>query len=242
MTKLYKRSEILFAVSLITVYVVGGSIADSLSESIGMAKSVTAVFFILMSAVIFLWIKKNGHMERFGLCPSVLPPVRLLYYIPLAVLSSVNLWFGLRMGMPIPETVFYVISMICVGFLEEVIFRGFLFRAMEKDGVRSAIAVSSITFGVGHIVNLFNGSGAGVVENLCQIISAVCIGFLFVTVFYKSGSLIPCIISHSVINSLSAFVNDAAVTDGVNVALSLFMCVLSASYAVAIMRAPPRER
>jgi hypothetical protein len=38
--------------------------------------------------------------------------------------------------------------------IEEVIFRGFLFKALQKDKLSVAIIVSSVTFGFGHIVNL----------------------------------------------------------------------------------------
>ena len=40
MTKLYKKSEILFAILWIVAYVVLSSLADQLSESIGVIKSV----------------------------------------------------------------------------------------------------------------------------------------------------------------------------------------------------------
>lgn len=93
--------------------------------------------------------------------------------------------------------------MINVGFIEEIIFRGFLFKMMAKDNIKSAIIVSSITFGIGHIVNLLNG--ADLIPTLMQICYAVSIGYLFVTIFYKSKSLIPCIITHSLINALSIF-------------------------------------
>lgn len=33
--------------------------------------------------------------------------------------------------------------------------------------------MSSVTFGMGHIVNLFNGSGAKLVSNLCQVKYAI---------------------------------------------------------------------
>ena len=42
---------------------------------------------------------------------------------------------------------------------------------MEKDNVKSAIAVSAITFGMGHIVNLFHG--ADVLPTLMQICYAL---------------------------------------------------------------------
>ena len=74
---------------------------------------------------------------------------------------------------------------------------------MAKDNIKSAIIVSSITFGIGHIVNLLNG--ADLIPTLMQICYAVSIGYLFVTIFYKSKSLIPCIITHSLINALSIF-------------------------------------
>lgn len=74
---------------------------------------------------------------------------------------------------------------------------------MAKDNIKSAIIVSALTFGIGHIVNLFNG--AELIPTLVQICYSISIGYLFVIIFYKSKSLIPCIITHSLINSLSIF-------------------------------------
>ena len=93
--------------------------------------------------------------------------------------------------------------MINIGFIEEIIFRGFLFKMMEKQSVKIAIHVSAITFGIGHIINLLNG--ADFIPTLMQICYAISIGYLFVIIFYKSKSLIPCIITHCIINSLSIF-------------------------------------
>ncbi len=67
--------------------------------------------------------------------------------------------------------------------MEEVIFRGFLFKAICKTNVKQAIIISSVTFGFGHIVNLLNGRD--IPETLIQICYAVAIGFLFYNYFYK---------------------------------------------------------
>lgn len=91
--------------------------------------------------------------------------------------------------------------MINVGFIEEVIFRGFLFKMMAKENVKRAMIVSALTFGIGHIVNLLNG--AEFVSTIMQVCYAVCLGYLFVVIFYKSKFLIPCIVIHGVINSLA---------------------------------------
>ena len=93
--------------------------------------------------------------------------------------------------------------MLNVGFIEEIIFRGFLFKMMAKSNVKSAIIVSSITFGIGHIVYLLNG--ADFIPTLLQICYAMAIGYLFVTIFYKSKSLNPCIVAHCFINASSIF-------------------------------------
>lgn len=112
----------------------------------------------------------------------------------------------------LPETVCRIVCMLCVGFLEEVIFRGLLFTAIAKDNVKSAVVISSVTFGIGHIINLFNGSGMELVSNLCQIVFATAVGFLLVTIFYRGGSLLPCILVHSAINTLGTFASDAGLT------------------------------
>ena len=84
---------------------------------------------------------------------------------------------------------------------------------MARTNVKSAIIVSSLTFGIGHIVNLFNGQQP--IETLVQIVFAVAVGFTLVIIFYKGRSLLPCILFHSINNSLSAFekTNEEAVVN-----------------------------
>jgi len=135
------------------------------------------------------------------------------------------------MNMPTGETVCYVMSMLLVGFAEEIIFRGFLFRAMEKDGRKAAVIVSSVTFGIGHMVNLINGSGAQLLPNLLQVCYAVAAGYLFVTIFLKTQSLYPAIVTHSAVNALSAFSRGDSMGNGALIVSALALFVLSAAYA-----------
>ena len=119
------------------------------------------------------------------------------------LLVLVNFIGGIGINNSFSEILFYMLSMICVGFLEEIIFRGFLFKMMAKDNLKLAIVVTTITFGIGHILNLFNG--AEFIPTLIQICYAMAGGYLFVMVLIKSKSLWPCIITHSLLNSLSIF-------------------------------------
>ena len=68
------------------------------------------------------------------------------------------LWGGFAPAYSGAALVFAVLSMLLVGYVEEILFRGFLFKALiPKDGVKIAVIISSVTFGIGHIVNLLAG-------------------------------------------------------------------------------------
>lgn len=236
MKKLYEKSEIWFAVLWIIVYVVAGSVADSVSESLGVLKSVTAPLFIILSVFLFVWVKKNDLSEKFGLCAFTGNLKNYLFFIPLVLIASASLWSGIAVTFTPVECVLRVVSMVGVGFLEEIIFRGFLFKAMCRNNVKAAIAVSSITFGIGHIVNLLNGQAS--FETLCQICYAVAIGFVFTIIFYKGKSLLPCIITHACVNSLSTFSAEDSQTSLIIV--TVVLCVVSVGYALWIIKKEPK--
>lgn len=242
MTKLYRKSEIAFAILWIVAYVVLSSLADQLSESIGIVKSATAALHIAMSLILFFWIAKNGLGVKYGFCRPKLPAERFLFYIPLAVIASASLWNGISPRFGFPGTLLYVISMCCVGFLEEVIFRGLLFRAMEKDNRRTAIIVSAVTFGLGHIVNLLNGSGRNLASSAFQIVFAVMVGFVLVLIFCRGGSLIPCIVFHSVNNALGAFEAQGAMDPRLETALNAaLIVVVLGGYLIWLAKAFPKK-
>ena len=230
--KLYEKSQIVFAVAWIIAYVVLASTGDHISEALGISKINTLPILIAMSAILYFFVRKNGLAEKYGLCKPRLPAAKMLYYIPLLVLLTANLWYGVAMNMSPPETVLYILSMFCVGFLEELIFRGLLFQAMAEDGVKTAIIVSSVTFGIGHIVNLINGSGAELLPNLLQVMYAVAVGFAFVMIYCKTKSLLICIITHSVFNGLSAFVNEAVMTPQRQIISGVLLAVIAGGYAL----------
>ena len=236
MNRLYKKNELLFSLVWIAVYVFGLSVADNLSKTLGMEKIITVVMSILLSVILFVWMQNNNLFRKYGLCRPQIPASKMLYYIPLIFMISVNLWYGVSMNLSIAETVFYIISMLAVGFLEEIIFRGLLFQAMCKDGVKTAVIVSSITFGMGHIVNLFNGSGADLLSNVLQVGYAIAVGFLFTIIFYKTKSLLACIGTHSILNALSVFGNETAMTAEKEIISAAALAGISILYTIYILK------
>ena len=229
---LYDKSKIWFAVLWIIAYCVLLSAGDALSAWIGIDKSVTLAIGILLSAILLMFLKKNGLFLDFGLCAPKTSAKSMLYYIPILVMLTANLWYGVSLNCGALEIVLYILAMLCVGFLEEVIFRGLLFEAMRKDSVKAAIIVSSVTFGIGHIINLINGSGAELLPNLLQVVYATAAGFMFVMMYYKSKSLLVCIAAHGVFNALSVFADEANATTEMRILTAVLLAVITGSYAL----------
>ena len=199
MKKIIEKHENLVCYLLIAIYVVVNSYC---MQNFGLTDYRSAIINMVFSIVLVVLIISSKRVSYYGLT-GVTNLKGYLYFIPLLLIVSVNLWNGFNINNTSSEIVFHILTMLNVGFIEEIIFRGFLFKMMAKSNVKSAIIVSSITFGIGHIVNLLNG--ADFIPTLLQICYAMAIGYLFVTIFYKSKSLIPCIVAHCFINASSIF-------------------------------------
>ena len=242
MRKLYEKNELRFAIAWIVVYCVLQSLANPLNDAIGIGYAASAAFCILQTVMLFTFIRKNDLQQRYGLCRPSVPAGRFLYYVPLLILASGNLWNGVAVNYAPAETACRIVCMLCVGFLEEVIFRGLLFTAIAKNNIRSAVVISSVTFGIGHLINLFNGSGVDLVSNLCQIVFAIAVGFLLVTIFYRGGSLLPCIIGHAAINTLGTFANDADLTTEMHLIHLAVLIAITAAYTLILTRTLPKKQ
>lgn len=199
MKKIFDKNETLFSILVIIIYLVSNSI---FLDKFDMFSWQTMTLNICLSLFILLFICIFKLWNYFNL-KKIPNPKKFLYFIPLFILMSINLWGGIKIDNSLSEIIFYMVSMLFVGFLEEIIFRGFLFKMLEKDSLNVAILVSSLTFGVGHIINLF--TGADPFFTILQIIYATATGYLFAIIVVKGKSLWPCIITHSIVNALSVF-------------------------------------
>lgn len=230
----YDKNELGFSIIWIIAYCILASIGDNISDELGIAKVITLPILLVLSLILFLFIKRNNLTEKYGFCKADIAASKMLFYIPVIILLTANMWHGFRVNMSLLETILYILSMFCVGFLEELIFRGLLFNAMLKNGKNSAIIVSSVTFGVGHIINLINGSGAELLPNLLQVVYAIAVGFMFMMIYYRTKSLLPCIITHGVFNALSAFANETGLTSKEQIISCILITLISGAYALYI--------
>ena len=234
MRKLYEKNEILFAVLWILLYcVILGTIRGNFGdESIHMLLAL-----LVFTAGIAAFVKGNHLEEKYGLAGWLKDMKKYLFFIPMWVLATGNIWGGFKPSYQGTALVIAALSMTLVGYVEEMIFRGFLFRAMlAEDKPARAILVSAVTFGIGHIINLFNGQGG--FSTVMQIIFAISWGLILTMVCYKSGSIIPCIIAHSMIDVLSVFAADNELFDWIYVGATIVTAVV---YCVYLRRLPSAE-
>ena len=199
MRKLYEKKPVLFAVLFIVLYCavtipIRGEYGDGSIQSL-LGLSAVAAAIAVVSSLIPLW-------KRLGVAAKPQNVRLCLCFLPMILLATGNVWDGFVMHYNDAALWYAIGSMALVGFVEEMIFRAFLFRALlRKDGPRVAVIVSAVTFGIGHIVNLL--AGIPTAENLMMVVFAVAWGFVFTMVYYKSGSLLLCILIHAVVDVLS---------------------------------------
>ena len=232
MKRVYEKNKLHHALIWIGIYIVLSIFADQVSDMVGIQKLFTEPLLIGISVMLWRFIQKEGLSQAFGLTAFCGNLKEYLFFIPLAVIASCNLWNGVRMNFSLPETVLYIVSMLCAGFVEEVIFRGFLLRAILGKKVLQALFVSGLTFGLGHIVNLLNG--ADFLPTLLQVGYAFAVGFLFAVIVYKGKSLYPCILTHSFLNATSAFAVERSRSN--TILISMILCIISAGYILYLLK------
>lgn len=199
MKKFFEKHETVFCILLIITYIVSNSVCIQIFGQTGYVSVIVNTVLSVFLIGIMVILKRISY---YGLT-KIKDAKKYLYFLPLVFIVSVNLWNGFNINNSKSEIVFHILTMLNIGFIEEIIFRGFLFKMMAKNNVKSAIIVSAITFGIGHVINLLNG--ADLIPTIMQICYATSIGYLFVIIFHKSKSLVPCIVTHALVNSLSVF-------------------------------------
>ena len=226
MKKLYEKNEVLFAVLWIVLYC---ALTIPIRGSLGDESPLMLVALAAIAAGATAFIKANGLERRYGLDHLPKRPGAMLYYIPMLVLATGNLWGGVSLHYPGLSQLWAVLSMLLIGYVEEVLFRGFLFRALiKKDGLVPAIIISAVTFGIGHMVNLLAGQAN--LETIMQVLFAVAWGFIFTYAFLKGGSLWPCVAVHGLVDVFSKFSRDSVTAEWVYIGATILVALLYCPY------------
>ena len=172
--------------------------------------------------------RRNAH--EYGLTRGEYKG-NLKYVIPMLFLGVVNIPYIFLGTFSTPFVVAFIL-VACIGIMEELIFRGYVFRAIElRFGENKAVIFSSILFGLIHLLNLVFYKGVMPVSSvLLQVFYAAMIGLMFAVLRTKVKSIYPGMLIHALLDLLCViFTGNLLVVDVVG---SLVCCVVGAVYYI----------
>lgn len=187
------KSLVVYALWIVaTLYIavlLSGGAEEALAEMVkrGIGWQYVAAIAVLLGAIaIFRW-----NDLRFGAPHSVL---KVMWFPALYLLLVCGLFLLVDLP-PASAIIFIAINTAMVGFSEEVMFRGILFRAFEERmSIWPAIILTCVLFGAVHALNVF--TTGELTEALVQSVTAGLSGVLFIAIVLRTGSLWPAIIYH----------------------------------------------
>lgn len=83
--------------------------------------------------------------------------------------------------------------------------------------------------------------GQASLETLMQIIFAISWGFILTMVFYKSGSLLPCIIAHAMIDTFSLYDTESDLTSRIYIGTTIVTAIVYCIY-LSRLHTPDSEK
>lgn len=165
---------------------------------------------VLLVALMFLLGMGKGLFRASGIIKGFLDGWVLLLigavYLVVQVLSLDFPAFG--EGLNALILMAFLFDMFCTGLFEEVLMRGVVFQCMvsswrdKKNGILISAIVSSILFGLVHLLNYTDGL---LIATMTQIIFSTFIGIYLCGVFLKRGNMWSVILLHSVFDFLTLF-------------------------------------
>jgi membrane protease YdiL (CAAX protease family) len=189
----------------LAIYLVANTLTDNIAGALNIDFIVvSAVPNLLLAVICFFYLKRTGITSDIGLLTkSTEKSSVMLYYIPLLALPFMNLIYGVKTNLSITKIVLILAMYIGVGFLEEIIFRGLMFKALVKKWNHYIVIVFiSLTFAVGHIVIIVAVGQSGI-NTVSQIVNAFVVGLMFMVIIISSGNLTVCVITHILYNVLA---------------------------------------
>ena len=129
---------------------------------------------------------------------------RMLYFSPLLLIALSPFAAGINFNSGAALILANLFLTLGIGMAEEIFFRGIICGAWLGRGVGKAMMISSLLFGLSHILNIAGGAELG--ETVLQICFAQVYGMVFALIFAESGSLLPCVLLHA-LHDFCAFIS-----------------------------------
>ena len=186
-------------ISLLIAYIQSGTVDQELTLSYAMPLGMWLQFFLMAA---YLW--RRGYLTG----DSRLYTPTKISYLALVLLAGAGLVIledALMHFLQLPDllhTTFEQLNdswlgMLCIvvfgPIVEELLFRGAITKVLLRNyNPSTAILLSALLFGLIHI-------------NPAQVFGASIVGLLLAWIYWRTGSLIPCMVLHILNNGLSVW-------------------------------------
>ena len=216
---------------------------DGLGE--GVAHSIDMTVTRLLGGIAFLAMLLNlGY--------RVLDPIKrpffksLVFSVPAFIIAVNNFPFSTVLrGEAYVTAQWWAILLLflecmCVGFFEETAFRGVVFLGLLKKDPDNklwafeSIAISSVVFGLVHLINIFESSPVAV---LMQIGYSALIGAMCAVILMKTANIWLCVVIHGLFNFCGAVIprcGAGEIWDVFTVILTVAVSVMVAAWFVYV--------
>ena len=148
---------------------------------------------LLQAITIIIYITKLKLWDSIGSIAKI-SKKSLLIILPVFIASFIPIFNGLNVTSL--NTIFIILmTTLLIGVIEELVFRGIILSALIERGRITALLMSSVIFGLFHLLNLVYG--ADPIDTLVQVIFAFGFGLIMASVRYETDLLLPQILVHA---------------------------------------------
>lgn len=179
---------------------------------------------ISLAIIIYLTWKKKWQSIGFRSLRSI-NKSNWYFYLPLIAILILLSTKGIK-SVTGTEVMYSVFLTLLVGFVEETIYRGLIFRTLLKKSITAAVVTSSILFSITHMLNMLSGQNAA--DTIFQLIYSLLIGLALVLLVVKMDNIIPAILFHFIHNLLQdQFIGNPSTTmhNNIIICIVVLLCV-----------------
>jgi membrane protease YdiL (CAAX protease family) len=220
--------------AVVGVFIFAGALTRRIGLPLNALYWIGFVILTVMSVVLLTrmrWWTEVGF-RRLG-------EYRLLWLPVLPVIVTMFQTFSGEGGLIRGTVVLFMLVLTALnGFVEEVVYRGMMLRALVPKGIWRALVITSVIFAFTHSMNVLTGwSPERVLWQLCY---SFAVGFGWAAFALRTGTIWPLILIHFLNNFFSLWRSSSVVQTGEVSALSqgimLFYTVAFIAYGVVVTR------
>jgi membrane protease YdiL (CAAX protease family) len=224
---------VLFLLLFFLLSLIGGGIAGFITRDPVLLLTLS---YLIVGTGAVLLIFRLGWWEKAGFTTLGRGRDIVLYLLP-AVIAL----FSLSEGISVtgwPEVALFAIFSLIVAWTEEAFFRGLILQTLLPAGMRIAVILSALLFGLPHLLNAIGGlwDPLFVIANSA---AAFGIGITLAALVVRTGTIWPPVLIHALVNftallSLGSLV--VPVQTPLQLALTVTAGVVLAVYGLYLIR------